>query len=138
MRDAEGREAQERLLVLDALGHGPQAEAAAEVDDGLHDRRVGIVAHEVADERAVDLQLVDRQVLEDAERRVAGAEVVDRDADAGRDEPLDDAQRALGVGHQRVLRDLDPQPRGGHAAGDERWRRGRCPSPRREASRPTR
>jgi len=46
------------------------------------DRVVGIGDH-AGDERAVDLEFADRQTLEIAHRRVAGAEVVDRDLDAG-------------------------------------------------------
>src|SRR3954454_22591785 len=90
-------DAVERLGVLDALGHGAEPEPAAEVDHALHDRGVRRVGQQVADERAVDLELVDRQVLEQPERGVAGPEVVDGHADPGRDEALDDAQRALGV-----------------------------------------
>ena len=41
--------------------------------------RVGL---EVGDERDVDLERVDREVLQVRERRVAGAEVVDRDREA--------------------------------------------------------
>ena len=40
------------------------------------------VGRDVADERPVDLQLVDREALEVAQARVAGAEVVDRQAHA--------------------------------------------------------
>ena len=52
-------------------------------------------AGELGDERAVDLQDVGRQALEVAERRVAGPEVVDRDADAHR------AQRVRGSPSRR-------------------------------------
>src|SRR3954452_18027154 len=106
--------------VLDALGDGAQPEPPAEVDDALHDRRVRRVGEQVADERAVDLELVDRQVLEQRERGVAGPEVVHGNADPRRDEALDDPQRAIGIAHQCVLGDLDAQPRGRYAVALER------------------
>ena len=69
-------------LVLDALGDRPQPERAAELDERL-DQRVRLVrAGGGGDERAVDLQRVDRQLLQVGERGVAGAEVVDRDVQA--------------------------------------------------------
>ena len=77
---AELAQAGELGLVLDALGDRAQAEAAAELDERL-DQRVALVrARRRGDERAVDLQRVDRQLLQVGERGVAGAEVVDRDA----------------------------------------------------------
>ena len=61
------------------LGNDVQPEAAGEPDDRLGDRRIAGIGLEVGDERDVDLQRVDRKVLEVGQRRVAGAEVVDRD-----------------------------------------------------------
>src|SRR3954452_9264708 len=62
---------------LDALGDDRETEAVAEGDDGFGDRAVVLVAGQSVDERTVDLEAVDRQLLEVCERRVAGAEVVD-------------------------------------------------------------
>jgi hypothetical protein len=59
------------------VGHG---------DDGLGDGQVARVGGEVADEGAVDLEGVDVHPLEVGHGRVAGAEVVDGDLDAGRGE----------------------------------------------------
>ena len=69
----------ELLLGLDALGRDPQPERVSETDHGGHDRGVAGIRAEAAHERAVDLHRVDREALEVAERRVAGAEVVDRE-----------------------------------------------------------
>ena len=61
-------------------------------DDRPHHRLVVRVAADVAHERAVDLDPLHRQPLEVAQRAVAGAEVVQRQADAAR------GQAAQGVG----------------------------------------
>ena len=65
------------------------------------------------DERAVDLQPVDRQALEVGEARIAGAEIVDRDAHAERGDALHGFDRALGVVHDHALGDLQLQHVGG-------------------------
>jgi hypothetical protein len=49
----------------------------ADLDDALDQPRLLGVEVDAGDEGAVDLQLVDGEGLEVAERRVAGAEVVD-------------------------------------------------------------
>ena len=62
---------------LDALGDGLQAQAAGQPDDRLGDREVLGPVDGVADERAVDLHAGHRQLAQEAERGVAGAEVVE-------------------------------------------------------------
>src|SRR5512132_2447083 len=69
----------ELLHGLDALGDRLQAHPVPELDDGPRQRAVGRAARDGVDEALVDLQRVDRELLEVAQRRVAGAEVVDRD-----------------------------------------------------------
>ena len=67
---------------FDAFGEGSEAEVPAELDEDA-DQRVGFGgAVDRVGERAVDLDRVDRELLERGERGVAGAEVVDRDVDA--------------------------------------------------------
>ena len=68
--------------LLDALGDGLEVERLAEPQDREDDRRLGRPVVEARDERAVDLQLVDREAAEVVQRRVAGPEVVDREPDA--------------------------------------------------------
>ena len=50
----------------------------------------------VDDKRAVDLDAPDRQVAQDAQRRVAGAEVVDADGDAQFFQGIEYEQAAFG------------------------------------------
>ena len=69
-------------LGLDPLRERRHAEPVGQLDHRL-DHATGVaVAIDVVDERAIDLQDVDRQVLQPCERRVARSEVVDRE---GRD-----------------------------------------------------
>ncbi len=99
------------LLRLDALGYDAEAEVVAEIDRRAHDHVVVLVVLHVHDERPVDLQDVDREPLQLAEGREAGAEVVDRERHAEVAQPLEDDSRPLGVGEDRVLRDLDLEQR---------------------------
>ena len=64
-----------------------------------------------ADELAVDLDDVERQVLEVGERAEAGAEVVEGEAAAELGEPLGEAARLLEVADRRRLGDLEDQRR---------------------------
>src|SRR5512140_1282965 len=48
----------------DTFGDDLEAEAAREADDRLGDRRVAGIGFEVGDERDVDLQRVDREMLQ--------------------------------------------------------------------------
>ena len=61
---------------------------------------------EVGHERAVDLDRVERQLAQVGQRRVAGPEVVEDDADAQRAELLQDAEARLGAVHDAGLGDL--------------------------------
>ena len=91
---------------LEPFGHRGEPERVRERDDRLDDARVFVVAPEPVDEAAVDLERRHREPLQVAERRVAGAEVVDADVHA---EIAQRAQRVRGrrrVLHQRVLGDL--------------------------------
>ena len=63
--------------------------------DGADDRTFCAVRLQAADERAVDLEDVDREALQVAERRVAGAEVVERAA--ARPGRCSSSSRARGV-----------------------------------------
>ena len=67
---------------LDALGAGDEVEAAAELDDHVDHRAVEGVAPEPRDEGAVDLDRLDRELLEVQERGGGGAEVVEGQVDA--------------------------------------------------------
>ena len=156
-RSRAARAGRSVALRLDALGDDLEAEVVAERDDRAHDRGVVGVAVHVEHERAVDLELRDREPGEVGERRVAGAEVVDRDADAERLEPADDVRRPRGIRDDRALGDLDRQAvagqlplaaagarparaasgRAGCASRGSRRRRARCPSRCQRASCPS-
>ena len=62
---------------------------------------------ELPDEGAVDLDLLDREALQVGQARIAGAEVVDRQADAHAVDLAEDLQRLLAVLHQRGFGDLE-------------------------------
>ena len=61
---AEARQDLERGPILHALGNDAQAQVVSHVDDGPDDRPRTRIGSHVSHERAVDFQLVDRQVLE--------------------------------------------------------------------------
>ena len=72
-------ECPQRLLVLDALGHRVQLEPVREVDDRLDHLARRHAVRQVADELDVDLEVVDRELLQIREAAVACPEVVERD-----------------------------------------------------------
>ena len=88
----------------------------AEVDRRAHELEVALLAvgAEAGDERAVELELADREAAQVGERREAGAEVVDRDDDAERRAASSmTALGALEVGDDAGLGDLEDQRLGG-------------------------
>src|SRR4029079_16422694 len=109
--------AQERLLLgrLDAFGDDRQAQGLTHRDDRLGNRAIFRVARDLADEGAVDLQRVDREALQMRERRVARAEIVDREPDTERLDRAQNLHGALGVVHDHAFRDLDLEQRRIHS-----------------------
>ena len=77
-----------------------------------HVVRVGLAGH---DEVAGDLEDVDREPAQVAERRVAGPEVVDRDPDAARAERLEPGDRRRRVVEHRRLGQLEDESAGPQA-----------------------
>ena len=71
-------------LVSTPSRDGLQVQASGEADRRAHDRGVRVAGHQVGDERAVDFQRIELESLQVAERRVAGAEIVERDRHAQR------------------------------------------------------
>jgi hypothetical protein len=101
---AAHRHEQPRLLGLfDALRDECQVECLAHGDDRLGDGRVVAVGGDAAAERLVDLELVDRQALEIAQGRLAGAEIIDGELDAHLAELAQDLQRVVGCPHDRLV-----------------------------------
>ena len=79
---------------LDTFGDDGEVQRLGEADDRAHDRLALGVPAETVDERAVDLQRVDREPLEVGERRVAGAEVVDDEVHAELADRVEGPRRA--------------------------------------------
>ena len=81
---SEAAQLGELLARLDSFGDRPKTERVGQGDDGRDDGRVARVTAQPVDEGLVDLQHVDGEAAEVAERRVAGAEIVDDELDAER------------------------------------------------------
>ena len=97
---------------LDTFGDRRVTERVRHGEDRGDQAVVGAVLAEVHDELAVDLDLVDGQAPQVGERRVAGAEVVDRDAHTEapqRGERVGDGAQVL---DEQRLGDLDAQRAG--------------------------
>ena len=86
------------------------AEIVREVDDRLAERRVHLVGAAVGDEGAVELELGERQLLEPGERRIAAAEIVDRELDVELRELLGHLVGQRKVGDDLLFGDVDDQP----------------------------
>ncbi len=82
-------------------------------------RLVHAVAREIAHERAVDLQVVHRQVLQVGERTEVAAEIVQRELAAHAVQHADETPRGVEVRDHRALGDLEADLRGIHAAAVE-------------------
>ncbi len=94
----------------DPLPHHAQPEPVAEVDGGGDDRRVAPVRVHAEHELPVDLELVEVEVAQVAQRGLPLAEVVERQPDAERAQPGEHLERALRVGGDQVLGDLEREP----------------------------
>jgi hypothetical protein len=86
------------------------------MDDGLGERSLGS-GEQVVYEGSVDFEELDREALQVAERRVAGAEVVDGEAYAHAVKVLEGCACAVGVGHKWFSCHF----RGSIAAGESGW-----------------
>src|SRR5581483_468202 len=115
--------AEEDLLLerLDTLGHALDVEAARHRDHGRDDRRLGVVTLDLVDERAVDLQAVDRVAAQTTQHRVAGAEVVDGELDAEIADLVERTSRDLFFADGDAFRDLELE--------EVRWQRGDAQRP---------
>ena len=104
---------------LDALGHRRDAQRPGDGHHRADQARVRAVLVEAVHEAAVDLDLVDRQLLEVGERRVPGAEVVDGHPDTARAQGGEHLGDEVHVLHHGRLGQLDAQRRGRRAGGGE-------------------
>ena len=92
-----------------AFGDDLHAEVAGEAEDGLDDGEAVVVLGHTGDEGAIDLEQIEGETMQVAERGEAGAEVVDAEADAKRFELGEDADGVFGVGHADALGDLETE-----------------------------
>ena len=93
--------------MLDPLGNRDDPERVGEAKDRLDEARVGLLPRERIDERLRDLQKLDRELREAAQRRVARTEVVDRERDTEVAETLHRLHPVVLVPHDAALGDLD-------------------------------
>src|SRR4051794_25484086 len=98
---AEAPQRGQLLRRLDAFGDGGHPEDGSQVDDGLDDG-LGRGILDRRGEAAVELEHVEREVLQPGERGVAGAEVVERQAEAAF------AQQEQLLAHRGDVRVEDP------------------------------
>ena len=91
---AEAAQLRELRLVLDPLGDRVEREGPGHADHRLDDRRALLLDAEAVDEGAVDLQRVEGEAVEVGERGVAGAEVVEDEANAELAQRLERGGRA--------------------------------------------
>lgn len=89
---------------LDAFGGHLDPERTRQRDDRRDDGALFLVTGRVGDEAAVDLQLVHRKALQVGEARIARAEIVDGNRHPQRLQPLERAQRGVGLLHGRSIR----------------------------------
>ena len=103
--------AQEQMLFggFHALRRHPHAETAAEADDGMHDRRGVRRLLDAAHETGVDLELVEREAPQVEQARIAGAEIVEREAHADRFQAQHREFRGLQIAEQRAFGEFEFQ-----------------------------
>ena len=95
-----------------AFGNHAQSQPARQGDDRLRDRGVARVGFDVGDERNVDLERVDREVLQVRQARVPGAEIVDRHREAFLAQVLQHLLDRVEVVQQARLGDFELDPLG--------------------------
>ena len=78
--------------------------------DRADDRRILVIPRQIGDERLVDLDLVERECGQAAERRIAGAEIVERQRNSDAPEPFDEGMVFQRAFQQHGFGDLDLQP----------------------------
>ena len=86
-----------------AFGDDGEAELPSEFDNRGGDRRIASAFGEIDDEGAVDFQLVDRKAFEITQRRKAGAEVVELQAEAHLMQPMQPGEYVFDIVHQQRL-----------------------------------
>src|SRR3954453_1794347 len=103
------------MHALHALGDHVETERTSHRHDGAYQRPiVGVVGHAVH-ERPVDLDPLQRELLQQRQRGVTGSEVVERDPHAERTHSPQRCQCQLGLGDHDAFGDLEPEQLRRHA-----------------------
>ena len=100
-------------LGLDPFGDDDKVERGGQRDDRGCEGPVGGARVDRGDEAPVDLEDVDGELMEIAERRVAGAEVIDGDPHSEGAERAEREDAPVGVAHECRLGDLEHEGRRG-------------------------
>ena len=108
------------LLGLDAFGRRRHAARGGDIDDRLDDAGRALRLADIGDEAAVDLDLVEREALQIAQRGIAGAEIVERNADPDGAQLVQHRERRIVVADQHRLGDLELEPACGQTRGRQR------------------
>ena len=109
-RTAERLDDGEFGLSFDALHDRVQAHFTAERQQRADDVVAHVVVLNVSDEAAVDLELGERERVKRGEARLAGAEIVERNAAADLSQHLDGFARPAGVMNDRGFGDFQIEP----------------------------
>src|SRR6266478_9483836 len=104
------REERELLLGFHALGDDRHLQAVAQADHGPNDRRRLVIASEIHDESAVDLDFVEWKRLKVAQRRITTAEVIHGNTNAERLQPPQQRQTAIEILDQHAFSDFQLKP----------------------------
>ena len=122
---AAGKPQQHPLLVVfHPLGQHLHAERVAERHDRLDDGAGVAGSPNEATKDAIDLEPVEGKFLQIAQARIAGAEIVERDAHAERPQRFEPRLRSLRIVDQDAFGHFEHDPRGsdagfGHDRADE-------------------
>ena len=106
---------------FDALGRDGHAEPLGDVADGADDDAVVVARRQVLDEGAVDLDLVEGEAAQVAQRRIAGAEVVERHPYPHGADLAQDVERRVGVVDQHRFGHLHFEPPRRQARAGQRF-----------------
>ena len=106
-------------MAFDAFGDDAEVEAVGDGDDGVNDGVSAAGDADAIDKAAVDFEALDGELVELAEGRVAGAEVVDGEGDAEPGEQVDLAGGLGEVAHHGGFGDLHAEEMGIDVVGGE-------------------
>ena len=95
-------------VALDSFGDHAGVERSGQRQDALDDGRT-VGEQQALHERAVDLERVDRKLVQVAQRRIAGPEVVEIDFHAEVAQLAEQLRGLVGAVHQRGLRDFEAE-----------------------------